>query len=73
MIEYRTFSKRAGLSSKSIRKAHDEIRTRARTFIREEIPVEQVINISESAVLVPLGMSVTLLSVTVWYRKEGRQ
>ena len=68
MISYRTFTKKTGISQENIKENQESVRMEAEAFIRSELKDEQVVNISEAAVIIPLGMSWTLVSVTVWYK-----
>ena len=68
MIEYKSFNKKTGLTRKSILENQELVRREAETFIRNELNEDQVVNISESAVIIPMGMTWTIVSATVWYR-----
>jgi hypothetical protein len=68
MITHKTFSKKAMLTYKDIQEVQEEVRKEAEAFILRELDSDQVINISELAVLVPLGMTWNLVSATVWYK-----
>jgi hypothetical protein len=68
LIEYKSFNKKTGLTRKSILENQELVRREAETFIRNELNEDQVVNISESAVIIPMGMTWTIVSATVWYR-----
>jgi hypothetical protein len=68
VIAYRSFTKRTGLTQKSILEKQVFIRREAEAFIQNELDDEQVVNISEAAVVIPAGMTCTVVSATVWYK-----
>jgi hypothetical protein len=68
MISYKTFTRKTGISQESIKEDQESVRMEAEAFIRSELKDEQVVNISEAAVIIPLGMSGTFVSTTVWYK-----
>lgn len=72
MITHKTFTRKTGLTPKSILKAQEEVRAEVEAFIARELNPDDVVNVTESAVMVPFMLSWTLISVTVWYKKaEG--
>lgn len=72
MIVHKTFAQRKGMTSKRILDAQQEVRARAQAFIANEIDSEDVVNITESSVVLPLT-DLGFFSVTVWYRKRPVQ
>ena len=72
MIVHKTFAQRKGMTSKRILDAQQEVRARAQAFIAHEIDSEDVVNITESSVILPLTDR-GFFSVTVWYRKRPSQ
>jgi hypothetical protein len=70
MIQHKTFYRKTGISHKSIQEEHESIRCELERFVANELSEDQIISITESAVLIPLGMSSTVVSTTVWYNDE---
>jgi len=70
MIKHKTLSRKTGLSRKSIQENHELMRSEAESFIKNQLSDDQVISITESAVMMPLGMTWTIVSATVWYKDE---
>jgi hypothetical protein len=68
MISHKNFTRKTGISQEHIKESQDTVRMEAEAFIRSELNDDQVVNISETAVIIPLGMSQTLVSATVWYK-----
>jgi hypothetical protein len=68
MISHKTFTRKTGISQENIKENQEAVRIEAEAFIRSELQDEQVVDISEAAVIIPLGMSGTLVSTTVWYK-----
>jgi hypothetical protein len=57
------------MTAKSILEAQEEIRAQAEAFMAREIDADDVINVTESSLILPLT-NWSLFSVTVWYRKR---
>jgi uncharacterized protein YhbP (UPF0306 family) len=72
VIVHKTFAQRKGMTSKRILDAQQEVRARAQHFIAHEIDSADVVNITESSVILPLT-ELGFFSVTVWYRKKPEQ
>jgi len=70
MIKHKTIEYKTGISHKSILEAYERTRLEAESFIENELSLDQIISISESAVLIPLGMTSTMVSITVWYNDQ---
>lgn len=68
MIAHRSFKRKTGLTQKNILEHQELVRKEAENFIRNELNDDQIVNISEAAVIIPLGMTWTIVSATVWYR-----
>jgi hypothetical protein len=69
VIAHKTFARRDGMTAKSILEAQEEIRAQAEAFMAREIDADDVINVTESSLILPLT-NWSLFSVTVWYRKR---
>ena len=67
MIAHKTFSTHAGVTPRGMNKGQGSARSEAEAFIARELKDDQVITITESAVV--STWSKCLVSVTVWYRK----
>ena len=67
MIVHKTFTRHAGVTARGMNKGQGSARTEAEAFIAKELDEDQVISITESAVV--STWSKCLVSVTVWYRK----
>jgi hypothetical protein len=67
MIVHSSFRRKTGLEKKSIMENQELVRIEAETFIRNELNGDQIVNMSEVAVVIPLGMRWTIISITIWY------
>jgi hypothetical protein len=67
MIVHRTFSRPSGVTPRGMNKGQVSARSEAEAFIARELKDDQVISITESAVVTT--WSRCLVSVTIWYRK----
>ena len=70
MIKHKTIDYKTGISHKRLLEAYERTRLEAESFIENELSMDQIISISESAVLIPLGMTSTMVSTTVWYNDK---
>lgn len=70
MIAYRTFSGHRGVAPKGMLKNQAAVREEAQAFIADTLQDEDVISVTESAIV--STMSKSLFSITVWYRVRGK-
>jgi hypothetical protein len=70
MISHKTFARTTRMRASKIMEAQEELRAEAQAFASGLGP-EALVGFSESAAIVPLGMTATVVSVTVWYRTKG--
>ena len=57
------------MSQISIQETQEGLKRDVEGFIAKELDPADVVSISESAVLIPMGMTRTTVSVTIWYQK----
>ena len=70
MIAHRTFSGHRGIGPKGMLKNQAAAREEAQAFIADTLQDEDVISVTESAIV--STMSKCLFTVTVWYRVRGK-
>ena len=69
MIRHKAFSQRRGLTAKTILEVQEQVRAQAEAFAASEVRADDLINITESTMALPLS-SWNLFSVTAWYRQH---
>ncbi len=71
MIRHKTFTQEKGVTAKGLIESQELARQQAGAFIAQELDDQDIINITENSLILPLS-SKGLFTVTVWYKTPER-
>lgn len=71
MIRHKTFTAEKGVTARSLIENQEIARQQAENFVTQELDDQDIINITENSLILPLS-SKGLFTVTVWYQKQER-